>query len=665
MNIKLIDFNNVFISNTLKILLKDQSTKKNIIWATDNYNVLDEQLENNNQITENLLKNSNIIQPRVLKKIEEQIVRTRKKAEVFTPTWLCNQMNNLLDTEYFGYENVFNTTSKNNWVTNTKKINFPKNKNWQKYVDSKQLEITCGEAPYIVSRYDTTTGEIIDINNRIGLLDRKIRIVNENTKTEEEWLKWIIRAFQSVYGYEYHGDSLLIARINLLFTFIEYTQMHLHRIPTEKEISKIANIISWNFFQMNGLDGTVPMGKPEEAYKQITFDDILDLNVENQSVKCKIYDWRKGNSKLFLSHEDKERVWNMKFDVIIGNPPYQEETIINEKSKTNGQTPKRNIFHYFQMSADAIATEYSILIYPGGRWIQRSGKGLNKFGIKQINDISLKKLYFYPNSSELFDNIGIPDGISIVVKERKKNTSTFEYVYCLNGSQSQVILEYPKKNIIPLNPSDAIIVSKIEKMIKKLNLKYLNDRILPRSLFKIESDFVEKNPDKVKEYYDGYTLKENEIKLFTNDKAGKAGRAKWFISTRDVIVQNQEYIDKWQVIVSSANAGGQKRDNQIEIVDSKSAFGRARVALASFDTEKEALNFYKYCKTYVIRFAFLMTNEALTSLAKKVPDLIDYTDNNEIIDFSNNLDEQMYKLLNLTFEEIEYIKEKIDNIRKK
>ena len=60
-----------------------------------------------------------------------------------------------------------------------------------------------------------------------------------------------------------------------------------------------------------------------------------------------------------------------------------------------------------------------------------------------------------------------------------------------------------------------------------------------------------------------------------------------------------------------------------------------------------------------------MTNEALTSLAKKVPDLIDYTDNNEIIDFSNNLDEQMYKLLNLTFEEIEYIKEKIDNIRKK
>ena len=186
MNIKLIDFNNVFISNTLKILLKDQSTKKNIIWATDNYNVLDKQLENNNQITENLLKNSNIIQPRVLKRIEEQTIRTRKKAEVFTPAWLCNQMNNMCDSEWFGYENVFNKAENNTWITNTEKIQFPSKKKWEKYIDSRRLEITCGEAPYIVSRYDASTGELIDIENRIGMLDRKIRIVSENTDTEED-----------------------------------------------------------------------------------------------------------------------------------------------------------------------------------------------------------------------------------------------------------------------------------------------------------------------------------------------------------------------------------------------------------------------------------------------------------------------------------------------
>ena len=301
MNIKLIDFNNVFISNTLKILLKDQSTKKNIIWATDNYNVLDKQLENNNQITENLLKNSNIIQPRVLKKIEEQIVRT-KKAEVFTPTWLCNQMNNLLDTEYFGYENVFNTTSKNNWVTNTKKINFPKNKNWQKYVDSKQLEITCGEAPYIVSRYDTTTAEIFPIKKRIGILDRKLRVVNENTDNKNDWLKWTYRAFQSVYGYEFQGDNLIIARINLLITFVDYMQDRWARNPTESELQKVANIIAWNIWQMDGITGKVPFGKPKEERTLNMFDfTVGDNDSEPEEMDCKIFDWTRRRSYTYRS----------------------------------------------------------------------------------------------------------------------------------------------------------------------------------------------------------------------------------------------------------------------------------------------------------------------------------------------------------------------------
>lgn len=72
---------------------------------------------------------------------------------------------------------------------------------------------------------------------------------------------------------------------------------------------------------------------------------------------------------------------------------------------------------------------------------------------------------------------------------------------------------------------------------------------------------------------------ENSIKLFTNDRAGKAGRATWFIANRDVITRNEDYITQWQVVVSSANAGGQKRDNQLEIIDNHSAFGRSRLAL--------------------------------------------------------------------------------------
>ncbi|MCR4947448.1 MAG: hypothetical protein K5929_10945 [Lachnospiraceae bacterium] len=73
----------------------------------------------------------------------------------------------------------------------TEHIDFKKPTDWKKYVDSRRLEITCGEAPYLVSRYDVETGEYIPIPKRIGILDRKLRVVNENAVDEKEWLKWL------------------------------------------------------------------------------------------------------------------------------------------------------------------------------------------------------------------------------------------------------------------------------------------------------------------------------------------------------------------------------------------------------------------------------------------------------------------------------------------
>ena len=110
-----------------------------------------------------------------------------------------------------------------------------------------------------------------------------------------------------------------------------------------------------------------------------------------------------------------------------------------------------------------------------------------------------------------------------------------------------------------------------------------------------------------------------------------------------------------QVVVSSANAGGQKRDNQIEVIDNHSAFGRSRVALGSFKSKEEAINFFNYSRTPLIRFLYLMTDESLTSLAKKVPDLMDYTNKNAMVDFTDDLSEQLYSLVGLTDEEIRYV----------
>ena len=124
---------------------------------------------------------STVIQPRITKAQNTQDGRTREKAEVFTPCWICNKQNNLVDERWFGRPHVFNKEVEHTWISTLDKIEFPNSKKtWKKYVDAQRLEISCGEAPYLVSRYDAVTGEKIPLRSRIGLLDRKLRVVDEN-----------------------------------------------------------------------------------------------------------------------------------------------------------------------------------------------------------------------------------------------------------------------------------------------------------------------------------------------------------------------------------------------------------------------------------------------------------------------------------------------------
>ena len=301
---KLIDLYSYPVRTAMRFLLADKTTGENIIWATNTYERYGDGYRQDNQITPELISGvyANLIQPRILKAEEEQAARTKSKAEVFTPSWVVCYMNNKCDDDWFGRENVFNTLDGEHWEPTKEPVYFEKERDWQRYVDSRRLEITCGEAPYLVSRYDAATGEELPIESRIGILDRKLRVVNENTDNETDWLKWTRRAFESTYGYEYQGDNLLVARINLLMTFVDYMQGRWRREPTSKELNQIANVICWNIWQMDGLKGTVP-GKElyiSDDYEQLSlfasdfeqktlFDETAK---QNKRYECKIRDWR-------------------------------------------------------------------------------------------------------------------------------------------------------------------------------------------------------------------------------------------------------------------------------------------------------------------------------------------------------------------------------------
>ena len=302
----------------LGLLLKDKTTKKNIKWCTKDYESYGPEFAEQQEIKVDLItgKFFSVIQPRAAKAKAIQEQRIKNRAEVFTPSWICNEQNNQIDESWFGRKNVFNTPNGTSWDTTTGKISFKKikDKSWEAYVDARRLEITCGEAPYLVSRYDTTTGKLIPIYERVGLFDRKMRVVNENCSKEDAWLKWSIRAVQSVYGYEFQGDSVLIARENLLYDYIDYYVGRFGETPPIVLLKKIANIIAWNIWQMDGLRCVVPFSCKDvksTSYQTSLFGDDEDsLHIEqcpgcknndlfaHTGIYCKVYDWIGANNSV-------------------------------------------------------------------------------------------------------------------------------------------------------------------------------------------------------------------------------------------------------------------------------------------------------------------------------------------------------------------------------
>lgn len=292
-------FDFTFSEEILSVLLLDRTTGKNILWATDDYFPIT--AESQIKIEQITGKNSGRIISRVEKQKDAQIKRTRGKAEVFTPSWICNAQNNLIDEAWFARKNVFNTQTGKTWKSSKEKIDFSTDiesgKTWQDYVKLSRLEIACGEAPYLASRYDMVSGRKISLMNRIGLLDRKMRVVCENAADEEEFFLWTRTAFENCYGFELQGDNLVLARANLLLSFDEYTKHFLRRKATENEQMEIAQIISWNLWQMDGLTFSTPFSSSDDSGQDFLFEEMNA--VENHP--CKIKDWKENKVVLYKS----------------------------------------------------------------------------------------------------------------------------------------------------------------------------------------------------------------------------------------------------------------------------------------------------------------------------------------------------------------------------
>ncbi len=290
----------------LNILLKDYTTGKNIKWGTNSYISHGYAFQDNQEIKINLITGwySGFIRQRVNKNVDIQLERQRNRAEVFTPSWVIKlQVNAAIED-----------------MAELSLIEF---------IQTKWLEITCGEAPYMVNRYDMETGEVIPLKDRSGFIDIKFKKLNKKIELEEEWLKLAVEIYKSSYGYEYQGDSLLLARENLILTFIDNYFYMFGAFPKEKTLLEITKIISLNVFQMDGLTYEVPYsdGGAEEFGTQLSlFEEVVEEKAVPKLAEIK--DWSKNkliDFKELLGRNDVE----MKFDVVLGNPPYQKNVADN------------------------------------------------------------------------------------------------------------------------------------------------------------------------------------------------------------------------------------------------------------------------------------------------------------------------------------------------
>lgn len=226
----------------LDILLIARTTstskkKKNIIWANENYVKFGSKAyAATAQMLPELVtgRMGNIIKPRALKSKEMQKERTKSKAEVFTPTWIVKKQNDEIEKDYI-------------------------NDDLETYVKRTWLEITAGEAPYMATRYDVETGEIVPLTKRVGFVDRKLKRINAEVDDKVEWQRLVVEAYKSSYGFEWSGDSLLLARKNLLYTYRDYYFQKWLEEPTYGLFANIAKIISYNLFQMDGLKYIIPL----------------------------------------------------------------------------------------------------------------------------------------------------------------------------------------------------------------------------------------------------------------------------------------------------------------------------------------------------------------------------------------------------------------------
>ena len=608
---------NDFSPEILAQLLRDHTTGKNILWLTHDYESRGEGYQYADEIRRELItgEHGTIIRPRVLKSKAEQSDRVKDMAEVFTPSWVVKMMVDYVDIE----------------------------------VNTLSLELTCGEAPFLVSRYDATSGEPINISERVGLLDRKLRMVNEQQLSNDEWLAQVRLAFQTTYGYEWQGDSLLLARENLLYTFVDHYEARFGSLPNTPLLQEFTDIISWNLWQMDGLTYCIPREKKEEAPQaQLSLFD--EAPAEAPAPLCIIKDWQEGKTikVIDIKRRQTKNQDIMKFDVIIGNPPYQEEVEGNERDNP--------VYNYFMDEAYK-NTEKAMFITPA-RFLFNAGQTPKAWNKKMLKNPHFKVVYFNQDASTVFPNVILKGGVSISYHDTSKHFEPIEVFV----------------------PYDELRSIKDKVLKKERGNKFLPNIIVGAVPYKFSETFRKEKPDLVSKTGTSFDLRTNaidnliEAAFFIECPKDKHEYVQiygllnlkrvfaWI--RRDYIIEASNFLS-YKVLLPKVNGNGTFGESLSSPIVAQPLVGYTQsfIGIGSVETEYEAEAILKYIKTRFVRALLGIlkgTQDNPPERWKYVP-LQDFTPSSDI-DWSKSIeeiDEQLFDKYGLDEQERNFIRTKV------
>ena len=371
------------------------------------------------------------------------------------------------------------------------------------------------------------------------------------------------------------------------------------------------------------------------------FDDlIMQLKEKPDQFKEKIL---RGS---FWNKEDKK----MKFDAVVGNPPYQEEG-------GSGGSNDASIYQLFATMAEQLAPDYVSLIMPS-RWFAAGRENLlGKFRYNMLNNKKLQKMVVYSNGSDIFPTVEIKGGICYYLLNRNYYGDC-DYILQDGATVIREVRDLSQFDIIIRNPRLAEIVVKVAKI--NAGKKCVNTIVSNDTPFGIPS-----NPRTSKKApYNVYetSTKEHNVLLYHIEQSKRRIN---YVSRKD-IKKNEQAISKYKVFIPGGYGAGETFPHQIlgkpEVAERNSVCSQSYLYIG-FDTKEEANHMSIYIKTRFFRAlvaAIKITQSAPSSVYRFVP-LQDFTDKSDI-DWSKSIaeiDQQLYKKYNLSDEEIAFIESMI------